>query len=265
MYAPLRRRGIEKLYELCMESEFENDVNEITRIGNVISNFPVEMVEIASAYDENANDGSTGLTEVMSTWGVWQDINYMTTKELQSILKQSLSKIERLDFNHRLGFNLYNSEQKDTFRRHRKNVKLRHIYFRLVTRDFLTKERMFKFGMSGYDDCERCGVKESYRHLFWECHESRKVWRSFNKYMSRTSNSHIKVEKYEDVFDIYQSRVVSIIKVRIIQAMIQIERPKNWIWEIVRKIAMDLKSVETHNSVAHHKLDITKRKWELIK
>ena len=195
-----------------MESEFENDVNEVIRIGNVISNFPEEMVEIASAYDENANDESTDLTEVMSTWGVWQDINYLTTRELQSILKLVLSKIERLDFNHRLGFDSYNSEQIDTFRRYCKNIKLRHIYFRLVTRDFYTKEKMLRFGMSRDDDCERCGVKESYRHLFWECPESRKVWQAFNEYMSRTSNSQTKVEKYEDVFDIYQNHKLDITK-----------------------------------------------------
>ena len=34
MYAPLRRRGIEKLYELCMEAEIEDNVNEVMRIGN---------------------------------------------------------------------------------------------------------------------------------------------------------------------------------------------------------------------------------------
>ena len=35
---------------------------------------------------------------------------------------------------------------------------------------------MLRFGMSRSDECERCGEVETYKHLFWECSESRKVW-----------------------------------------------------------------------------------------
>ena len=33
-----------------------------------------------------------------------------------------------------------------------KNIKLRHIYYRLITRDFYTKERMLRFRMSKDDE-----------------------------------------------------------------------------------------------------------------
>ena len=87
-------------------------------------------------------------------------------------------------------------------------------------------------------------------YLLWECPETRKVWQSFNEYMSRISNSQIKVGKFEDVFDIYPNRTLSVVKVKVIQAMIQIERPRSWNWERVRRLAMDLKNVEIYNSVA---------------
>ena len=57
-------------------------------------------------------------------------------------------KTERLDFEHRLGTTLYDPGQIAKFREQCKNVKLRHIYYRLISRDFYTKERMFRFNMS---------------------------------------------------------------------------------------------------------------------
>ena len=43
----------------------------------------------------------------------------------------------------------------------------------------LTNRCMFRFGISRDSDCARCGEVESYRHLFWECPESGRVWRAY--------------------------------------------------------------------------------------
>ena len=107
----------------------------------------------------------------------------MTTKKMQVTLKNIMKKIEVQTFDQRLGVVGYDSTQICKFRNQCKNVKLRHMYLRLVSRDFYTKERMLRFRMSRTDDCEMCGEVETYRHLFWECRESRRVWRSFNEYI----------------------------------------------------------------------------------
>ena len=93
----------------------------------------------------------------------------------------------------------YDPTQLAKFREQCKNMKLRNIYFRAVSRDFYTKERMLRFGMSRNDQCERCGLVETYSHLFWECAESSRVWRAFNEYMVTIGNLH-RVNRYEDVF-----------------------------------------------------------------
>ena len=62
-----------------------------------------------------------------------------------------------------------------------KLIFLRHIYFRLISRDFYTKERMFRFRMSRDDECSRCGEIETFRHMFWGCVESQRVWDAYNK------------------------------------------------------------------------------------
>ena len=102
-------------------------------------------------------------------------LSKITTKEMQLTLKVALKKVENQNFDLRLGVMGYDPQQLTKFWLQCKNVKLRHIYFRLVSRDFYTKERMLRFGMSRSDQCERCGEVETYKHLFWECTESRRV------------------------------------------------------------------------------------------
>ena len=104
----------------------------------------------------------------MSKWGIWINFNLATTKELQVILKSAKNKIERLDFEHRLGTDNYDASQLVQFRAQCKNVKLRHIYYRLISRDFYTKQRMLRLGMSRDDECMRCGNVETYRHLMYD-------------------------------------------------------------------------------------------------
>ena len=69
------------------------------------------------------------------------------------------------NFDQRLGIVGYDGKQISKFRDQCKNVKLRHIYLRLVSRDFYTKERILRFRMSRTDDCKRCGEVETYMHV----------------------------------------------------------------------------------------------------
>ena len=70
--------------------------------------------------------------------------------------------------------------------------------YKLIARDFYTKERMQRFRMSRTDECERCAEVEIYKHLFWSCVESRRVWRVFNEYMTDIGQQH-RVVSYEDI------------------------------------------------------------------
>ena len=96
-------------------------------------------------------------------WGDWKHLEAATTKELQVILKLALKKTEALDFAHRLGYQNYDPNEIIKFRSLCQNMKLRHIYYRLITRDFYTKQRMFRFRMRLDDRCMRCGMIEDYR------------------------------------------------------------------------------------------------------
>ena len=55
------------------------------------------------------------------------------------------------------------------------------------------------------------------------------------------------------------------IKVRVVQAMLQIERPTGWGIDRVRKLALELKRIEIYNGAVKNKKDVTNTKWEPIK
>ena len=73
---------------------------------------------------------------------------------MQFILKVAMKKVENQNFDLRLGVVGYDPTQLAQFRESCKNVKLRHTYFRLVSRDFYTKERMCRINAPG----EQSGV-----------------------------------------------------------------------------------------------------------
>ena len=91
------------------------------------------------------------------------------------------------------------------------------------------------------------------------------MWRSFNDYIKMINQEQCEVKRYEDVFSVEGNRIISMLKVRVVQELIQIERPRGWIMENTRKLAFDLKRIEIYNSAAKHKIEETKGRWDLIK
>ena len=73
-----------------------------------------------------------------------------------------------------------------------------------------TNERMFRFQMSLDNECMRCGCVEIYRHLMWDCVESRRVWNCINDYLLLVNYGNEQVNNFEDVLNIYSDRTISI-------------------------------------------------------
>jgi hypothetical protein len=153
------------------------------------------------------------------------------------------------NFNEKLGTINYKIEYINKFRHQCKNVKLRHIYFRLIMGDFFTKERMFKYKMVNDNRCVRCGGVETFIHLLWECGIARIIWQGFNEYTTNRGNSNIKVTSYDEIFEIGDIRILNIVKMKIIQIMIQIVRPTNMTRGDLEKIEKDLRGMEAYNLV----------------
>jgi hypothetical protein len=97
-----------------------------------------------------------------------KNVSCITVKELQVKLKNALKKSEVLDFNSKLGINSFNKDGITRLWSNCKNYELRNIYFRLICNDFFTHVRMKKYKMTQTDECPRCGLIETAKHLLWE-------------------------------------------------------------------------------------------------
>jgi hypothetical protein len=62
----------------------------------------------------------------------------------------------------------------------------------------------------------------------WHCRERKRVWQAFNAYLIYIRKSNSKVFSYDGVFVIGDFRVVIKVNMKVIQKMIQIDRPVNW-------------------------------------
>jgi hypothetical protein len=194
--------------------------------------------------------------------GSRQSLNTITVKDLQIILKTALNKIDVLDVKKKLGVEFFDENNIVKFRNNCKNPKLRNIYFRLIHNDFFTRVRMKKFKMVDTDSCLRCNMTETTRHLLWECNQVSRIWRLFNDLMTTTKNSHSCVNKYEDVFQTPDAYAVCMIKIKVVQALIQIERPVNWNREKLLVIIEDLVNVERFNASISRNLEKFNTKWK---
>jgi hypothetical protein len=214
----------------------------------VIVNIQSEMIEMGSSYNENVNNDSAGIKYILTKGEEWMEIDNVTTKELQRTLKVAKKKITAQDFNLRLGTTDFNTENINKFRYQCKNVKLRHIYFRLISKDFFTMEKMFKYKMVDSDKCKRCGEVETYKHLLWECREAKKIWHLFNEFLTDLNQSNERIQEYDNVFRVGNTGNVSKVKMKIIQGMIQVERPRCWTIERIKEIANEIKGIELYNT-----------------
>jgi hypothetical protein len=102
-------------------------------------------------------------------------------------------------------------------------------------------EKMFKYKMVDTNKCKRCGEIETYKHLLWTCREAQKIWQLYSEFVSLTNQQEERVLEYENVFKIGNIANINKVKMKIIQGMIEIERPVNWSMEKVMKIAKEIR------------------------
>ena len=247
VYRPLLREGVETLHELVGEVEIEHDRNRLRRLRMVSQAFPAGLVELASTFNEDNNINTRAGYSIMGENQNWLDLNKVTTKVLQSILKINLGKVSSQDHKTKLGIDEFDKENILKFRNKCKNVKLRHLFFRLISGDIFSKERMCRFGMINNNTCERCQQIETTRHLLWGCVESRNIWRLFNTWIENNGSPSNKMNEYKDLYNIDNCAHVCKVKMKIIQEMIQIERPIGWSIERINLISNDIRRIEMYN------------------
>ena len=261
MLKPLTANGITTLGELMQAYEYETDEKLIKSMQIILSDFPKILKDISNCFCEEINSDCEKMNYIQIAPNIRKEINSITVKELQVTLKNALKKIETLDFNNKMRVENFEEENITKFRNKCKNPKLRNIYFRLIHNDFFTHVRMKKYKMTETDECPRCGVTETTKHLLFECAHSKNIWNLFNNLMTQTSNDQEKVNKYDDIFRTCDLPGTTMVKANITQDLIQIDRPKNWNREKLLDIIKELMNIERYNAFTNRTLNKFMTKW----
>jgi hypothetical protein len=264
MVKNITKDGIETLGELIQTYEYEIDVRSLKTMKMILAVFPTKLRNIAECYIEGINSNNESLHYIMTNCDTWKDINLLTVKEMQAMMKTILMKTEKLDFEAKHGILNFDEENINNVRKNCPNAKLRNIYFRLIHNDFYTYEKMKKYKMQESDSCPRCGNKENLKHLIWDCDHSSKIWNCLNQIFreSDPNNESDLVGKYENIFEACKNPSYTIIKLKIIQEIIQIVRPKNWNKDKVVQVIKSLWSTEKFNAIRYKNESKFNKTWK---
>jgi hypothetical protein len=142
-----------------------------------------------------------------------------------------------------------------------KNVKLRNIFYRLINNDFYSKEKMMKFKMTLDDKCDRCGSTETTKHLLWECKWSQDMWNNLNSIYRKMNLKEGFIRKYDDLFNFKSCSGSNTIKLKLINELIQIERPKHLNEQNIVIIINKLKNIEKYIAIKNKQLTKYYAKW----
>jgi hypothetical protein len=121
---------------------------------------------------------------------------------------------------------------------------------------------MLKFKMTDSAECERCGAEETAKHLLWECSFSQLAWKNFNTLLEEKKLGFDKIVSYEKIFDFGGTACATLIKLRIINEFIQIERPKHLTKSKISILINQLLITEKYIAIKNQKLDKFKERWK---
>jgi hypothetical protein len=261
---PITKLGITTLGELIQGYEHESDSRINKSMALIINSFPKYLIEIAKCFNEDLNEINNECKYILVTNNSRLNIEAITAKEFQTILKSALGKLETINFENKLDIENYDSSNITTFRKHCKNAKLRNIYLRLIHNDFFTYSRMKRYKMTPSDQCPRCSQSETTRHLLWECEHSKNIWSLHNDYLNSFGITNSNITEYKHVYNAGTNSGLTMIKIKVIQELIQIRRPLNWNMENIRSVVEDLVKIERHNYNEKHQKNQFESKWKFV-
>ena len=90
------------------------------------------------------------------------------------------------------------------------------------------------------------------------------IWSLYNTLMTQIGKSCELVNNFEDLVKSCNSPEISIVKVKVIQQLIQIERPMNWDQDKLHTIIRELINIEQYNANASRSIDKFNMKWKYL-
>jgi len=261
VFNTLREEGITHLSDLLEEMEFSNDAKRDKILKFIESTIPIELLEIAQNFNNNINVEQLSPTHFYLGDDYFTNINSVTVKQLQKRLKIAMNKVTTIDYNVKNGIENFETDDIIIIRKNIKNVKLRNIFYRLINNDFYNKVKMKKFKITPDDLCDRCGLVETTKHLLWECKWSNDMWSNLNSIYRKLGIKECSINKYDDLFKFDYCSGSTTIKLKLINELIQIERPKHLNVQNISIIINKLKNMEKYIAIKNKQLPKYYEKW----
>jgi hypothetical protein len=82
--------------------------------------------------------------------------------------------------------------------------------------------------------------------------------------MTKLGISEGKIQEYEQVYEAGRSAGVTTIKIKIIQQLIQIQRPANWDQNNLESLVSEIVEIEYYNFKASHQIPKFATKWNFL-
>jgi hypothetical protein len=262
IFNKFKEEGLETLKDLTLELEVTRDRNRFKLLKFIESNFERNLIEVAKDFNDDFNTELLTLTHIFLGNDTYVPVHDITVKQLQTLLKTALSKTSKAEFERKMEISSFDTDCIIKVRKQISNVKLRNIFYRLIHNDFFTRSKMFKFKMTDSAECERCGAEETAKHLLWECSFSQLAWKNVNTILEEKNLGLDKIVSYEKIFDFGGTACATLIKLRIINEFIQIERPKHLAKSKICTLINQLIITEKYIAIKNQKLDKFKERWK---
>jgi hypothetical protein len=262
VFNKFKEEGLETLKDLTLELEVTRDRSRFELLKFIESNFEKNLIEVAKVFNEDFNTELLTLTHIFLGNDTYVPVHDITVKQLQTLLKIALAKTSTTEFERKLGISNFDPDCIMKVRKQISNVKLRNIFYRLINNDFYTKSKMVKFKMTDSAECERCGAEETTKHLLWDCPFSQLAWKNLNSILEEKKLGLDKIVSYEKIFDFGGTACSTLIKLKIINEFIQIERPKHLSRAKICTIINLLMNTEKYISIKNQRLNKFEERWK---
>jgi hypothetical protein len=261
VFNALKAEGIELLNDLIEEIEISNDKKRNSILLFIENSFPNNLLDISRNFDKSTNEDLLTLNHFYMGNNTFVPTEVITVKQIQIRLKIALGKVSIVNYETKIGPDHFNISDITEVRKQIKNAKLRNIFYRLINKDFYNRTKMKKYRMVENDECERCNAPETIEHLLWECRWSKFSWENFNLYMTSIGITDSSVKSYKDIYKFDNNAGVNTVKLKLINELIQIVRPKDLNITKIQNIIYSIKNYEKYIAVKNNQIKKYEQKW----
>ncbi len=116
--------------------------------------------------------------------------------------------------------------------------------------------------MTNSAECDRCGAEESTKHLLWDCPLSQLTWIHLNGILEERNLGLDKIVSYEKIFDFGGAACATLIKLKIINEFIKIERPNHLLKSKILTLINLLMNTEKYIAIKNLIFYKFKERWK---